>query len=116
MMPNVLKSSLIFEVDDRILYHIWTPQEKRQQHNVRRQVVLPLDWKFKILRECHDNNMTGGHMDFIKTYNKIRERYWWQNMYSETCHWVDTCKICAQKKGHRPETVGQLNPIIAKEP
>lgn len=113
---EIITLSQYFKVEDGILYHIWVPQEGRQKEEIRRQVALPLGWKYKALEECHDSNMTGGHLGFNKTYNKIRERYWWKNMYSETKNWIDTCKICAQKKGHRPENAGLLQPIIAKEP
>jgi hypothetical protein len=37
-------------------------------------------------------------------------------MYSDAKNWIDTCKECAQKKRHRPESARLLQPIVAKEP
>lgn len=103
------------ELDDGILYRIWIPQDRRLKEDIRRQVALPKDWRTKALEECHDSSLTGGHLGFFKTYNKIRERYWWPNFYSETKHWIDTCKECAQRKGAKPELAGKIQPIVAKE-
>jgi hypothetical protein len=103
------------EVEDGILYHIWVPPDRRLKEEIRKQVVLPLAWKYKVLEKCHDSSLTGGHLEFTKTYNKIRERYWFLNMYSETQKWIDICTICGQKKGLKPKMVGLLQSIVAKE-
>lgn len=36
-------------------------------------------------------------------------------MYSETKQWLETCVTCAQKKGHKPDGAGLMQPIIAKK-
>ena len=106
-----------FEVIDGILYHLYTPQERvSPNESTIRQVALPLDWKYKALQECHDSNLTGGHFGFNKTLNKIRQRYWWDRHYADIKSWIDTCKLCAMKKGHRPDNAGLMNPIVSQEP
>ena len=46
----------------------------------------------------------------IKTYEKIKERFYWENMYSDIQCWVQTCTACQGKKGTK-RVWGQLQPI-----
>lgn len=112
---KIVAESKYMEVENDILYHIWYPQDRRLKELIVRQVALPSAWKEKALHECHDSNLTGGHFGFFKTYNKIRERYFWPNQYTDVKIWIDTCKVCAQRKGSRPMDNGQLHPILARE-
>ena len=112
---KILAEAKYMEVEDGILYHIWAPQDRRLKEEVRRQITLPTEWKVIALCECHDSNLTGGHFGFTKTYEKVRERYWWPNCYTDTKNWVETCNECAKHKGAKPEFAGKINPIIAKE-
>ena len=72
-IKEIISLAEYFEVDDGILYHIWTPQEGRKKEEMRRQTALPMEWKYIALRECHDSNLTGGHLGFNKTYAKLRD-------------------------------------------
>jgi hypothetical protein len=49
LIKNIVILSQYFEVKDGILYYIWVLQKERKKEEVRRQIVLPLDWKYKAL-------------------------------------------------------------------
>ena len=55
------------------------------------QIVVPTKYKPYILAANHLS-----HFGFLKTYQAIREKYFWDNMYKETKHYVDSCKYCTE--------------------
>ena len=112
---RVVAEASQMEMDQGILYHIWYPQDRRLKEEIRRRIALPTDRRSKALYECHDNNLTGGHLGFHKTYDKLRERYHFPNMYSKTREYVETCIECAKRKGAQPIMAGVMKPIVAKE-
>ena len=53
----------------------------------------------------HDD-ISAGHLGLAMTYDKIKQRYIWQEMYKERMHWIQTCKDCMSKKSpKRPAAV-----------
>lgn len=99
-----------------VLYHIWWPQNKRYWGDTRQQIAIPISWRKRILQECHNSPLTGGHLRFTRTHIKIRERYWWPNLYSETKEYVAHCLACQQRKGNQPVNAGEPTAIITDEP
>ena len=60
--------------------------------------------------------MTGAHLGVHKTYQKIRERYYWRNMYKDCEHWCKTCVDCAIRKTPRTARKAPLIPIPVEGP
>lgn len=54
------------------------------------QIVIPDKFKPHILTAKHIS-----HFGLMKTYNAIRENYYWENLYSDTKHFIKSCKQCA---------------------
>ncbi|GFX36802.1 retrovirus-related Pol polyprotein from transposon 17.6 [Trichonephila clavipes] len=40
----------------------------------------------------------GGHLTFFKTYHRLSENFFWQNMYKDTKNFVRSCTICLSRK------------------
>ncbi|GFW13758.1 integrase catalytic domain-containing protein [Trichonephila clavipes] len=40
----------------------------------------------------------GGHLKFIKTYHRLSENFFWQNMYKDTKNFVRSCTVCLSRK------------------
>jgi hypothetical protein len=59
--------------------------------------VVPNALKHEILTSYHDN-LLAGHRGVQTTYVKIRDRFFWKNMYKEVENYCHTCEICARKK------------------
>lgn len=57
------------------------------------QIVIPDKYKPHILTAKHIS-----HFGVLKTYNAIREKYFWENLFVDTKHFVDTCKQCISYK------------------
>jgi hypothetical protein len=97
------KESKNYFVENNILF-------KRTKNKSQR--VIKQDQKHLILYSLHDEQ--GVHLGISSTYNKIKERYYWPNIYEDIKQYVQTCDIC-QRRGH--ETIRQdLTPIEVKAP
>ena len=92
-----------------ILCHLWSPG-KRHVHTLCAQVVIPASLRSEILVSCHDDP-TAGHLSTLKTYEKIRSRYYWHGMYQDIDHWCRSCVDCAMKKVPRGQRRAPLLPI-----
>ena len=100
---SLLLSIDSFFLNERgILCHLWSPGKRRVQQ-LCVQVVIPASLRHEVLVACHDH-CTASHLGITKTYDKIRARYYWPNMFKDIEHWCNSCVDCAMKKiprGHR---------------
>ena len=112
--------SLLFSIDsyyldeNGILCHLWSPG-KRKQQSLRSQVVIPASLRHDVLSSCHDDP-TAGHLGHIKTYEKVRQRYYWHGMFKDIEHWCRTCIDCAMRKRPRHHHKAPLLPIPVQGP
>jgi hypothetical protein len=68
-----------------VLHQLWTPPSDRRS-TTRTRIVLPSTLRRQVLEECHDCALGGGHAGFLRTYDKVRERFYWEGMYAEVKH------------------------------
>ena len=112
--------SLLLSIDsyyldeNGIFCHLWSPG-KRKQHSLRSQVVIPASLRHDILISCHDDP-SAGHLGHIKTYEKVRQRYYWHGMCKDIEHWCRTCIDCAMRKRPRNHHKAPLLPIPVQGP
>ena len=112
--------SLLLTIDDYflsgdgLLFHLWTPRGPRHTSTYE-QLVIPTALCYEILTWGHDDAMTGGHFGTVKTYEKLRIRYYWRHMYSDIQHWCRSCCDCAMKKTPRNRHKAALLPIPVQD-
>ena len=85
-----------FLVDKGVLFHLYHPRSKKNK--VIKRTVLPSSLKEDVLEEYHCSALNGGHLGFHKTYEKIRDRFYWENMYFDILKYIKTCKECCRNK------------------
>jgi hypothetical protein len=63
---------------------------------------IPKDLKLQrdIVKMYHDHK-TAGHLGELKTYNGIRQNYWWPGLQTFMKNYVQGCGICQQFKINR---------------
>ena len=88
------------------LYHVAKPVKRDQ--NPRLQLVIPDGMIETILRAFHDSD---GHVGVDKTYEKIRERYYWDTMYRDVVYHLQECQCCSQRNMRRKKHPLQSMPI-----
>ncbi|XP_057331695.1 putative uncharacterized protein DDB_G0282133 [Microplitis mediator] len=70
----------------------------------RDQIIIPpVEERQKIMAENHETPMAG-HKGVTKTYNRIRQRYFWDNIKKNVEDFVRKCISCQKKKLVRIKT------------
>nr|CAD2163044.1 unnamed protein product [Meloidogyne enterolobii] len=92
-----------FSVIDGILYK-WV-ENNEQKIPV---IVIPYALRERIVRECHEDELIGGHLGVMKTLERIRKRFWWKRINTDTKNFVTSCIRCQQRKN--------IPKIVHKEP
>ena len=106
----VLSSIHDFFLDEHgLLCRIYIPSGRRVKVP-RKTVVVPQALKGEILTLMHDD-VFGSHLGTLKTYEKIRQRYYWQGMSQDVQHWCKSCVHCAMKKNPPARSKGPLLPL-----
>ena len=82
------------------LIRTFQPTNGRTKLDVIQQVALPQNILPKLMHEFHDSPLAG-HIGITKTYNKIRERYWWPHMIRDITNYIKTCDLCQRRKSPR---------------
>lgn len=59
--------------------------------------VVPKELRTNVLRECH-NSPLSGHLGVHKTYDRIREVYYWPQMKRDVQTHIATCEECIMYK------------------
>ncbi|GBL79432.1 Retrovirus-related Pol polyprotein from transposon 412 [Araneus ventricosus] len=75
--------------------------------------VIPKHLRLDIVRHFHDAP-TAGHLGFIKTYDRLRKRFYWPGLYRSVRNYVMHCKEC-QRKPVPQKPPGHLMPLPAVE-
>ena len=71
--------------------------------------------RLQILQSAHDD-VLAGHLGATKTYDVIRKRFYWPNMFSDVQHYCKSCVDCAMKKSPRSGYKANLIPIPVEGP
>ncbi|GFX80200.1 integrase catalytic domain-containing protein [Trichonephila clavipes] len=72
------------------------PSRSPRSSTTRKQVCIPHCLKARILESVHSEY--GGHLKFFKTYHRLSENFFWQNMYKDTKNFVRSCTVCQSRK------------------
>jgi transposase InsO family protein len=97
---KINSSSYILE--DGMLKHIWIPTNTNRNTDVRKQIVVPNILRQQIMSEYHDS-YSGGHFSTNKTFDKIRDRYWWLTLYKDVDQYTKSCEVCQRRNVPRRE-------------
>lgn len=80
---------------DNVLYRKWEDvnPNKVEWHIVLPKALLPL-----VFEQLHCS-VTAGHLGTKKTYEKVKQRFFWYKMKADIEHLVRICDTCATCKG-----------------
>ena len=106
---RIAKIDDYFLNEDGLLFHLWTPKDRRRSTTYQ-QLVIPTALRYELLVWAHDDP-TGGHFGIVKTYEKLRTRYYWRKMFSDVINWCRSCCDCAMRKSPRNRHKAPLLPI-----
>lgn len=80
---------------------------KRHRRDDQEKIVLPLTLVTKIFSLAHDSPIAC-HAGFFKTYERIRQFYYWPGSYAQIKNLVASCSECLAKRAHLPKKQAEL--------
>jgi transposase InsO family protein len=90
---TVILTSFNFSIVNGLLYYTGTPKNR----DIADLLVIPKTMVAEILHAFHDD-IFAGHLGLKRTYAKIKQRYFWHNMYADIKLHCDTCVSCHTRK------------------
>ena len=55
-----------------------------------------------LLHACHDHAVSGGHLTYKHTFDKVRNIFWWPTLHYDVKTWYHDCQACQPRKSsHR---------------
>ena len=79
------------------------------------QFVVPDSLKKDVMRHVHDEALAG-HMGVGKTFQRLRESFYWPGYSTSVDEYVRSCSICQQCVGPVPGLHAPLQPIAVEQP
>src|SRR5690606_37056608 len=74
------------------------------------RLVIPHSLRTTILEFAHDHPVSG-HFGFAKTYERVRQKYFWCGLLRDVSHYVRTCVHCQRRKQSRSSNAGLMQPL-----
>ena len=81
-----------------LLYRSYLPGHLRKRSTFRDQLVIPSACIPMVLHACHDHAMSGGHLAYKHTFDKVRDRFWWPTLHRDVKTWCQDCQACQRRK------------------
>jgi hypothetical protein len=103
LQQNLVNSS--FELTDNILYKI-------VKYGITKQklIYIPSVLVSQVVEVYHGSSWAG-HFGFRRTYNNLKDRYWWPNMKETVKNHLQSCLKCQKFNFGRHKAHGFLHPI-----
>ena len=74
------------------------------------QLDVPQSMKYEIVSNVH-NHVADTLFGVHKTFQTLKQRYWWPSMFKDVEHWCKSCVDCATKKSPRDTKRAPLLPL-----
>ena len=93
------------EVGSGLVYHMTQEGER---------IVVPTLCKKQVLALQHDHAVVG-HFKVERTFQRLREHFWWPHMSKDAKAWCDSCPRCQLARPHAGVNPG-VTPIPVSAP
>ncbi|KAN0009588.1 hypothetical protein ACTFIU_006883 [Dictyostelium citrinum] len=113
----LLESEFYCVMDDYLCRGTKHIQSSKKSKFTGFQIVIPKTMIVMVLKMFHECKLLGGHFGFIKTLNKIKERFYWRGMIKDIKHYTQQCNVCLSIKRKYGKKEGLLVPMrVVSEP
>jgi hypothetical protein len=104
---KIINKTKYFQITNGQLYR------KPRKHNPKLLKVIQKS-EFETLMKIMYDHPTGGHLGMESTYNKIKEKYYWNQIYDDIKEYIKTCSTC--QRFEKPERNEPLHSIKVMQP
>jgi hypothetical protein len=89
-----------YEIINDTLYHFFQPRAKKKtyKNELIKQIALPETLRQDLLLSYHDSKAGGGHLGIKRTYEAIKQKYYFKGMYNFIKNYILSCDICQRVK------------------
>jgi hypothetical protein len=77
------------------------------------QFVVPSSFRELVCKHVHDHS---GHLGYLKTLNKLKERFYWPGYENDVKTWLQDCERCQKRNPPQPTPRAPLGTIPANTP
>ena len=106
------KFIIAFRIENDILYRVIYTTNREPLL----LLVVPKSLRLRILKELHCDQLSS-HQGFLRTYVKVRSRFWWKSIERSVRDFVRKCPECQLRKSEQGLPKGNLQSIeYVKEP
>ena len=106
--PSESKTSMSYSSENGgLLYSFYLPGHLRKRSTFRDQLVIPSACILMVLYACHDHAMSGGHLAYKHTFDKVRDRFWWPTLHNEVKTRCHDCQACQRRKSPHRQNVAK---------
>ena len=100
------------EIVNGVLCRRWEVADGRRHHMLP---IVPTALQEEVLRQLHDNP-TSGHFGRAKTFQRIRDRYYWKGCRNDVNNWCRQCDLCSARKGPKRRQHGPAGVYVVGAP
>ena len=97
-----------------VLYNNVLYRRSQNSEKVNYALCVPQN-RIKDVLTVHHDCTTAGHVGRNKTYDRIKQNYYWKNMYKDVQQYVNTCKECQTFKPNNQKRPGLYQPLPVPE-
>ncbi|GMF12076.1 unnamed protein product [Phytophthora lilii] len=92
--------------DDGVLQYVGASRRetRENQEETHLRLVVPTTMIQEVLQSCHDS-LEGGHQGVVRTYQRVKQDYYWFGIYTDVEKHVKSCPDCSSIKS-RPQLRG----------
>ena len=77
------------------------------------KLLVPSDFREALIETFH-STAYGANLGFEKTLHRIRQKYYWRNMYVDIKYFVTRCLTCQRFKPSNATPKGLMKPFVVK--
>ncbi|UYV72148.1 K02A2.6-like, partial [Cordylochernes scorpioides] len=103
------------EVDMGAITRLDLPSEQLCDPDLARIMTSQRNSTEEVLEHLHDAPTAGGHLGFLRTYDRIRRRFYWPGLYRSVKRYVGHCRECQRRKSIPQQPPGRLISIPPAE-
>lgn len=89
--------------------------DKKNNRAMKAKVVIPKSLTKEVFEKYHED-VSAGHLGFVKTMDLISSRFFWIDMAKDIKKRIQECLHCQKNKNHTAKPLGQLQTIEVRRP
>ena len=97
-----------FRISKGVLRRDFHPPSKKRRKYIQEQTVVPYSLRKNVVKEYHDS-LLAGHLAFLRTYFRIRDKFYWPEMLKDVKKYCKSCEVCALQR--KVVTRAYLHPL-----